>query len=221
LQVRNTQKKYARKNIREDQNQESSNGLRVYPSFIWASWCSDPICSSAMLDATVDHVSIAVRDMRTAIPFYSETLGASFLFAGERHDQGFRWGQFRFPGGGKVELVTPAGSGGFVARFLERRGEGVHHVTLKVPDIRRALTHLGDRGVPLFNVSIDRPEWKEAFIHPRDANGTLIQLAQAQMSDEEVARHHLKPHDPGSHRHLTLRDLLVKPPDKAAETAIS
>src|SRR6266850_1808658 len=88
--------------------------------------------------ATMDHVSIAVRDMRTAIPFYAETLGARFLFAGERHDQGFRWAQFRFPGGGKVELVTPAFSGGFVERFLDRKGEGVHHVTLKVPDIERA-----------------------------------------------------------------------------------
>src|SRR5258705_134710 len=83
--------------------------------------------------------------------------GAGFLFAGERRDQGFRWAQFRFPGGGKVELVTPASSGGFVERFLERRGEGVHHVTLKVPDIERAIAHLGDRGVPLFNVSTDRP----------------------------------------------------------------
>jgi methylmalonyl-CoA/ethylmalonyl-CoA epimerase len=175
----------------------------------------------AMLDAAVDHVSIAVRDMRTAIPFYTETLGASFLFAGENRGQAFRWAQFRFPGGGKLELVTPASSDGFVARFLERRGEGVHHVTLKVPDIERALAHLGEQGVPLFNVSTDRPEWKEAFIHPRDANGTLIQLAQARMSDEDVARHHLEPHDPGSHRHLTLGDLLVKPPDKAAETAIS
>jgi methylmalonyl-CoA/ethylmalonyl-CoA epimerase len=175
----------------------------------------------AMLDAKIDHVSIAVRDMRTAIPFYTETLGASFLFAGERSDQGFRWAQFQFPGGGKLELVTPASSDGFVSRFLERRGEGVHHVTLKVPDIEHALVHLEAQGIPPFNVSTDRPEWKEAFIHPRDANGTLIQLAQALMSDEDVARHHLEPHDPGSRRHLTLNDLLVKPPDKAAETAIS
>ena len=161
-----------------------------------------------MLDATVDHVSIAVRDLKTAIPFYTETLGASFLFAGERHDQGFRWAQLRFPGGGKLELVTPAGSEGFVARFLDRRGEGVHHVTLKVPDIATAIAHLQARGVPLFNVSIERPDWKEAFIHPRDANGTLIQLAQARLSDEDVARHHLEPHDPDSHRHLSLPDLL-------------
>ena len=175
----------------------------------------------AMLDATVDHVSIAVRDLGAAIPFYTETLGAVFLFAGERHDQGFRWAQFRFPGGGKLELVTPGGSDGFVARFLDRRGEGVHHVTLKVPDIERSIAHLEDRGVPLFNVSTDRPDWKEAFIHPKDANGTLIQLAQARFSDEDVARHHLEPHDPGSHRHLSLGELLGNPPDKAADPVIS
>jgi methylmalonyl-CoA/ethylmalonyl-CoA epimerase len=173
----------------------------------------------AMLDATIDHVSIAVRDLRTAIPFYTETLGAAFLFAGERKDQGFRWSQFRFPGGGKVELVTPLSPDGFVARFLERRGEGVHHVTLKVPDIEAAIAHLERRGVPLFNVSITRPEWKEAFVHPRDANGTLIQLAQAAMSDADVARHHLEPHDSDGHHHLTLSDLLREPPDKAANPA--
>jgi methylmalonyl-CoA/ethylmalonyl-CoA epimerase len=174
-----------------------------------------------MLDATLDHVSIAVREMRTAIPFYTDTLGAVFLFAGERHDQGFRWAQFRFPGGGKVELVTPSSPGGFVARFLERRGEGVHHVTLKVPDIERAIGHLGAQGIPLFNVSTGRPDWKEAFIHPRNANGTLVQIAQSAISDEEVAHHHLQPHDPQEHRHLSMADLLEKPPDKAAEPANS
>ncbi|MGZ4189192.1 MAG: VOC family protein [Actinomycetota bacterium] len=175
----------------------------------------------AVLDAAIDHVSIAVRDIGTAIPFYVETLGASFLFAGERRDQGFRWAQFTFPGGGKIELVTPLGSDGFVWRFLERRGEGPHHVTLKVPDIERAITHLEGRGVPLFSVSTARTDWKEAFIHPRDANGTLIQIAQSSFSDEEVARHHLQPHDPGTHRHLSLADLRGEPSDKTADPAIS
>jgi methylmalonyl-CoA/ethylmalonyl-CoA epimerase len=160
-----------------------------------------------MLDATIDHVSIAVRDLSRAIPFYVETLGARFLFAGERADQGFRWAQFRFPGGGKIELVTPLTPDGFVGRFLERRGEGVHHVTLKVPDIERAIAHLEGQGVPLFNVSTGRPDWKEAFIHPKDANGTLVQIAQSAISDEEVARHHLQPHEEHDHRHLSLADL--------------
>jgi methylmalonyl-CoA/ethylmalonyl-CoA epimerase len=160
----------------------------------------------AMLDATVDHVAIAVRDMRAAIGFYTNTLGASFVFAGDMPEQGFRWAQFGFPGGGKFELVTPIGDG-FVARFLERRGEGVHHVTLKVPDIAAAIDGLTADGVPLFNVNIGGPYWREAFIHPRDANGTLIQVAWSPFSDEETARHHLLPHESDDHRHLTLADL--------------
>jgi methylmalonyl-CoA/ethylmalonyl-CoA epimerase len=160
-----------------------------------------------MLDAKIDHVAIAVRDIGRALPFYTETLGAEFLFAGEREEQAFRWAQFRFPNGGKFELVTPIGHG-FVSRFLEARGEGVHHVTLKVNDIARSIAHLQGRGVPLLNVSVDRPDWKEAFIHPRDANGVLIQLAQSRLSDDEVARHHLTEHPEGDHRHILLEDLL-------------
>ena len=172
-----------------------------------------------MLDATVDHVAIAVRDVRRSIPFFTDALGASFLFSGERRDQGFRWAQFRFPGGGKIELVTPLGPEGFVWRFLERRGEGVHHVTLKVPDLQASIAHLEGLKIPLFNVSLDNPGWKEAFIHPRDANGTLVQLAQSAMSDDDVAAHHLQPHTEDGHRHLTLEDLLREPSEKAAEAA--
>lgn len=161
-----------------------------------------------MLDAALDHVAIAVRNFPDAIPFYVNTLGASFLFSGEMDGQGFRWAQFRLPGGGKIELVTPTEPDGFLARFLQSRGEGVHHVTLKVPDIERALAHLRARGVPVMNVSTDNPEWKEAFIHPRDAHGTLVQLAQASLSDDEIALHHLASHDEQSHRHLSLEDLL-------------
>jgi methylmalonyl-CoA/ethylmalonyl-CoA epimerase len=162
-----------------------------------------------MLDAAIDHVAIAVRDLARAIPFYTDTLGASFVFAGDQRSQGFRWAQFRFPHGGKIELVTPLTPDGFVARFLDRRGEGVHHVTFKVPDIAKSIAHLTDRGVPLFNVHLDRDDWKEAFIHPRDANGALMQVVQSAFSDEEVARHHLAPHDEAAgHRHLTFDDLL-------------
>lgn len=159
-----------------------------------------------MLDAQLDHVAIAVRDIRAAMRLYCDALGATFLFAGDQHDQGFRFAQFRFPGGGKVELVTPLGDG-FVQRFLDARGEGVHHVTLKTPDIDRALAHLAATGVEPFGVNIDGSQWKEAFIHPRDANGTLIQIAQSAWSDEDMARHHLSDHSDAGHRHIAAGDL--------------
>jgi methylmalonyl-CoA/ethylmalonyl-CoA epimerase len=164
-----------------------------------------------MLDAKIDHVAIAVRSIAAAIPFYVDTLGGTFLFAGDQQDQGFRWAQFRFPHGGKIELVTPIADG-FVSRFLERRGEGVHHVTLKVDDIESAIAHLRARGVPLMNVSTEHPDWKEAFIHPRDANGTLFQIAQSRLDDEEVARHHVAHHPEDGHRHLRLEQLFSDEP---------
>jgi len=161
-----------------------------------------------MLDARVDHVAIAVRSIAAAKPFYVDALGASFLFAGDNRGQGFRWAQFRFPNGGKIELVTPIDPDGFVQRFLDKRGEGVHHVTLKVPDIFKAIDHMRASGVDLFNVSTDHPNWKEAFVHPRDAHGVLIQLAQSALDDDEAAEHHLSDHRGADHQHLRLADLL-------------
>ncbi len=162
-----------------------------------------------MLAAQVDHVAIAVRSIAAAKPFYVDALGASFLFAGDNHGQGFRWAQFRFPNGGKIELVTPIDPNGFVRRFLDKRGEGVHHVTLKVPDIHKAIAHVRGTGIELFNVSTEHPNWKEAFIHPRDAHGVLIQLAQSALGDDEAAEHHLSDHSGADHEHIRLADLLA------------
>jgi methylmalonyl-CoA/ethylmalonyl-CoA epimerase len=162
---------------------------------------------ATMIDATLDHVAIAVRDIRASMHLYSEILGAPFLFGGEAHKQGFRWAQFRLPGGGKFELVTPLGEG-FVSRFLDRHGEGVHHVTMKVPDIHRAIAHLTDNAIPLFSVWTSNESWKEAFVHPKDANGVLLQFAQSAWTDEEVATHHLSDHpEDAGHRHIRLADL--------------
>jgi methylmalonyl-CoA/ethylmalonyl-CoA epimerase len=157
--------------------------------------------------ARIDHVAIAVHDVASAMPFYVDALGGSFLFAGDSEEQGFRFVQFTFPFGGKIELVTPLDADGFVARFLSRRGEGVHHVTFKTDDIAAAIAHLEDRGVPVMNVSIDRAEWKEAFVHPKDAHGVLIQIAQSAWGDEEAARHHLTDHSRAGHRHPSLEEL--------------
>ena len=160
-----------------------------------------------MLDAQVDHVAVAVRSVAAAVPLFVDALGGEFLFAGENSSQGFRWAQFRFPNGGKIELVTPVAGNGFVQRFLDRRGEGVHHVTLKVPDIFRSIEHLRAQGVELMRVSTDHPSWKEAFIHPKNANGVLIQIAQSAWTDAQSAEHHLSDHETADHRHLRLSDL--------------
>ena len=159
-------------------------------------------------DARLDHVAIAVHDVERALPIYCDALGARFLFGADNDRQGFRFVQFGFPGGGKVEFVSPLTSDSFVARFLERRGEGVHHITLKTDDIRGALDHLRDSGLEPVMVNLDNPEWQEAFLHPSAALGVLVQLAQSRWGDDEVARHHLEDHSRSDHAHLTFEELL-------------
>jgi len=86
-----------------------------------------------------------------------------------------------------VELLEPLGEG-FLSRFLAKRGEGLHHMTFKTEDIRAAITHVEGLGYELVDVSLDDPDWKEAFMRPSRSHGTLIQLAQPSGSDDEAAR---------------------------------
>ena len=143
-----------------------------------------------MPELRLDHVAVAVHSIRDALGLYRDALGGEYLMGG---DQGgsWRWVQLRFPGGGKVELLEPLGDG-FLSRFLERRGEGLHHVTFKTDDIRAAIAHVERLGYELMDVSLDDPHWKEAFLRPSKAHGTLIQLAQSSVPDE-VARERLQP----------------------------
>ena len=134
---------------------------------------------------------MAVHDVAPAAELFRDVLGAEFLMGGNNTEQAFRWVQYRFPGGGKIELVTPLGEG-FVSRFLNKRGEGVHHLTFKAGNLPEQVTRLRSGGVEPVQVSLDDPHWREAFIHPRQAHGVLIQIAESFHEDEEVSRRHLE-----------------------------
>jgi methylmalonyl-CoA/ethylmalonyl-CoA epimerase len=138
----------------------------------------------------LDHVAVAVRSIKAALRLYRDALGGEYLMGG---DQGgsWRWLQLRYPGGGKVELLEPLGDG-FLSRFLERHGEGLHHVTFKTDDIRAAITEVEALGYELVDVSLEDPHWKEAFLRPSKAHGTLIQLAESSQPDD-VAKERLRP----------------------------
>ena len=141
-----------------------------------------------MRGAVLDHVAVAVRNLATAARLFRDVLGGEFLYGADQTGQAFRFVQYRLPGGGKFELVTPLGDG-FLRRFLDARGEGVHHVTLKVPDLDSQLERLRAAGVEPVLVNLDDPNWREAFLHPNDAHGVLIQLAETPHADEDTARH--------------------------------
>jgi methylmalonyl-CoA/ethylmalonyl-CoA epimerase len=138
--------------------------------------------------AQLDHVAIAVHDAAATARLFRDVLGAEFAMFGDNTAQGFRFVQYRFPNGGKIELVTPIAEG-FVSRFLERRGEGVHHVTFVVEDLRSQVDRMREDGVELIMVDVDSPHWREAFVHPRNAHGVLIQIAEPLLPREDAERH--------------------------------
>ena len=126
----------------------------------------------------LDHVAIGIDDAAQAPPFLVGVLG------GHRHDSGpgagFRWWQWRFAGGGVIEILEPDGPpGGFLRRFLAARGPGVHHVTFKVPDLHAAAARAREHGFEVVGFSDAFASWKEAFLHPRQAQGIVVQLAES------------------------------------------
>ncbi len=143
-----------------------------------------------MPEFRLDHVAVALHAIKPALRLYRDALRGEYLMGGDQ-DGTWRWVQFRFPGGGKVELLEPLGEG-FLSRFLERYGEGLHHVTFKTDDIDAAIGHLQATGYELVDVNVGDPHWKEAFLRPSEAHGTLIQVAQSSHSDE-VASTRLRP----------------------------
>ena len=134
----------------------------------------------------LDHVAVAVRSIKTALGLYRDGLGGEYLMGGDQDT--WRWLQLRYPGGGKIELLEPLGEG-FLTKFLDSRGEGLHHITFKTDDIEAAIAHVEGLGYELVDVSLDDPDWKEAFLRPSRSHGTLIQLAQPSGTDEEAAQH--------------------------------
>jgi methylmalonyl-CoA/ethylmalonyl-CoA epimerase len=139
-----------------------------------------------------DHTAIAVHRIEDALPFYRDVLGGSPQELSERPEKGFRALTLRFPGGGGVELIEPMGPQGFLHDFLARRGEGVHHLTFMVADLAAAVTEARAAGLRVVDEDYSDPAWQEAFISPRSAHGTIVQLAQSNL-DLDRRREHWPP----------------------------
>ena len=89
----------------------------------------------------LDHTAIAVRDIDAALPLYRDLLGGKPLGSGKPRPtrSGFQFLALAFPNGSNIELLAPLGDGGFLHDFLDKRGEGVHHLTFRVQDVRAAV----------------------------------------------------------------------------------
>jgi len=134
----------------------------------------------------LDHTAVAVHSIKDALRLYRDALGGEYLMGGDSGS--WRWVQLRFPNGAKVELLEPLGEG-FLSRFLEKRGEGLHHMTFKTDDIEAAIEHLRLLGYELVDIDLDGEHWKEAFLRPSGAHGTLVQVAWSAQTDDEASSH--------------------------------
>ena len=132
-----------------------------------------------MADHTqLDHVAIGLRRLADAPPLAVGELGGSPLAGGP--GLGFRWAQWRYAGGGVLEFLEPAGPpGGFLQRFLDARGPGIHHVTFKVRDLARHAKRAAALGYEVTGYDDSNPGWKECFLHPKQAQGIVVQMAES------------------------------------------
>lgn len=132
------------------------------------------------MKATLDHIGIAVADLNEALRFYRDALGLEIEAPEEVASERVR-AHFIPLGASALELLEATEESSPIAKYIERRGPGIHHITLRVDDIRAALARLKAHGVRLVD---DEPRHGAqgtlvAFIHPSSAHGVLVELVQS------------------------------------------
>src|SRR5919109_2813858 len=130
-----------------------------------------------------DHIALALPRMADAVPFLVGVLGG-IPHSGMRGGPEFRFGTWRYEGGGRIEVIEPVGADGFVHRFLAARGSGIHHVTFKVPSLDEACERARARGYDIVGYDVSYGDWKTAFLHPKQALGIVVQFAETSGSNE-------------------------------------
>ena len=148
------------------------------------------------IGSDLDHVELAAADTSDALRFLTGELGGTVIFGGQ--SIGFRpmqvWVGTAGGDGMPVELLEPwaADRNDFLARFVAKHGAGPHHLTFKVRRLDAALERVRAAGLTPVNIDDSDPEWKEAFLMPKEAHGTVVQLAETHGHPEtraELLRH--------------------------------
>lgn len=127
----------------------------------------------------IEHIGIAVKDLTASIKFYEEVLGLKCYNIEEVADQKVRTAFFMV-GQTKIELLESTSEDGPVAKFLEKKGEGIHHIAFAVKGIEEALRHAEENGIR----TIDKQPRKGAegldiaFLHPKSTFGVLTELCE-------------------------------------------
>ena len=127
----------------------------------------------------IDHIGIAVKDIEQAIRLYKESFGIepSLVYESEYTKAKIAF----FPiGDVKIELIQPTNPESVMAKFLEKKGEGIHHVSFKVKDVDQSLVEMEKRGIQLIDKKSRKVRDNErvGFLHPKSTNGVLFELIQ-------------------------------------------
>ena len=139
--------------------------------------------------AVLDHIGIAVQDLSAALAFYRDALGLEIEAPEEVTSQRVR-AHFVPVGESKLELLEATASESAIARYVDKRGPGLHHITLRVDDIDAAVAQLRSRGVRMIDEQ-PRPGAEGstiAFIHPSSAHGVLVELKQSTSPHQSALR---------------------------------
>lgn len=132
-----------------------------------------------MLLLNLDHVALAVRDLDAALDAFARLYGVTAVSREVVASEGVEEAMIPV-GGSQVQLLAPLSPESPVARFLERRGEGIHHLAFAVADLDAALAHLAEEGAELVDGEPRRGGGgsRIAFVHPRTFGGTLTELVE-------------------------------------------
>jgi methylmalonyl-CoA/ethylmalonyl-CoA epimerase len=132
----------------------------------------------------IDHIGIAVKSIDETLPFYENVLGLKLLKIEEVHSQSVK---VAFIDGGnvKLELLEPLTDEGGVAKFIAKKGEGIHHVAFGVKGIQERIDELKEKGI---NMIDDKPKSgaggaQVAFMHPKSGHGVLYELCDKEKAE--------------------------------------
>ncbi|MDR1758859.1 MAG: methylmalonyl-CoA epimerase [Bacteroidales bacterium] len=138
----------------------------------------------------IEHLGIAVKSLDEAIPRYENILGLKCYNIEEVADQKTRTAFFKV-GMTKIELLEPMSEDSAVAKFIEKKGEGIHHLAFSVPDVAASLLEMEAKGVQLIDKK-PRPGAENlniAFLHPKSTGGVLVELCEEQKDAVKTSKY--------------------------------
>lgn len=126
----------------------------------------------------IDHIAIVVEDLENALEVYRDALGMTVAAVRELPEQDVKMA-FLPTGDSEIELLEPLSTESGIAKYLAKRGEGLHHICLEVDDLAATLADLKAKGAQLIDETPKRGAYGQvAFIHPKGAHGVLIELVE-------------------------------------------